>query len=206
MTPFLVAIVGGSGSGKTWLARQLKASLRRRAILLSLDDFYKDCSHLSPIRRARLNFDHPRAIDWPCFERILQKLAAGQPVQAPLYDFRTHSRVRSTRNVKPAGLVLVDGLWLLRRPSVRHLFALKIFIQCPRAKRLRRRLARDLQDRSRSRASVLWQFKTTVEPMHRKYVQPQSRYADLILRSPWTRSQALKLTTAITKKGLRSTL
>jgi uridine kinase len=97
-------------------------------------------------------------------------------------------------------------LWLLRRPSVRRLFRLKIFLQCPSATRLRRRLARDLQGRSRARASVLWQFRTAVEPMHRKYVQPQCSHADLILRSPCSRSQVLKLTKAITEKGLGSAL
>jgi uridine kinase len=177
-----VAIVGGSGSGKTYLARRLQQSLGENAIHLALDDFYLDRSHLTPGRRARLNFDHPRAIDWPLFEKVLRALRRGRGAMVPEYDFATHSRRGARRRLEPCQVVLVDGLWLLRRPSVRRLFSLAVFLDCPAEVRLSRRLERDMASRGRTRKSVIEQFRSTVEPMHRAYVEPQRRYAHIILQ------------------------
>jgi uridine kinase len=181
-TALLVAIVGGSGSGKTWLAEKLQAALPGKTARLSLDDFYRDRSHLSAARRAKLNFDHPRAIDWAAVERVLRDLLAGRPARVPCYDFKTHCRLRRSRILGPRPIILMDGLWLLRRPALRRLFALRIFLDCPAHTRLQRRLSRDLLSRGRTRASVEEQFRTSVEPMHVKYVAPQSRRADVVLR------------------------
>ena len=180
-SPILVAIVGGSGAGKTWLADQLQAILGTKAARLSLDDFYRDRSGLSPSRRATINFDTPRAIDWVSFERVLQLCLAGKTARIPCYDFKTHCRLRSSKLLKPRPIILVDGLWLLRRPSLRRLFSLSIFLDCPASLRLRRRLARDVLTRGRNRASVEEQFWNTVQPMHLKYVAPQARWAEVVL-------------------------
>jgi len=177
----LVAIVGGSGAGKTWLAERLLAAFVRQAARLSLDDFYRDRSHVPPARRARVNFDDPRAIDWPAVERVLQVLRDGRPARVPVYDFATHCRLPRTKTLLPKPVVLVDGLWLLRRRTVRRLFALTVFIECPVRLRLRRRLARDVRERGRTPISVRWQFRETVEPMHRRHVAPQARWADVVL-------------------------
>ena len=178
----LVAIVGGSGSGKSWLADKLAAVLAPDAARLSLDDFYRDRSHLSPARRARLNFDHPRAIDWPALEAVLRKCSQGRAVPLPCYDFKTHCSGPGRRILKPERIILVDGLWLLVRPSIRSSFAFKIFLDCDARTRFRRRLARDRRERGRTKASVREQFRETVEPMHRRYVAPQAKYADIVLR------------------------
>jgi uridine kinase len=177
----LVAIVGGSGSGKTWLADKLQAGLGSKAARLSLDDFYRDRSHLPPSRRATINFDNPRAIDWSGFERVLRDCRAGKAVRIPCYDFKTHCRLRSSKLLKPKPIIIVDGLWLLRRPSLRRLFSLSIFLDCPMSIRLQRRLARDLLTRGRTRTSIHRQFLKTVEPMHRRYVTPQIRWAEVVL-------------------------
>ncbi len=183
--PILLGIVGGSGSGKTRLAQQLQAQLRGRALRVSQDDFYLDRSHLAPLRRTRLNFDHPRAIDWPSLEHVLRQLRTGRAARRPCYDFKTHCRRRRGKVLRPKPLIIVEGLWLFRRPSLRKLFAVRVFLDCPAAIRLRRRLTRDLQARARTRASVLRQFRDTVEPMHRKYVAPQARWAQIVLRGNW---------------------
>jgi uridine kinase len=197
--PVLVAIVGGSGSGKTWLARKLEQALAPRAACLSLDDFYRDRSHLSPGRRARLNFDHPRAIDWSRLEQALLALLAGRPAAVPTYDFETHSR-RTTENLLPAKpLIILEGLWLLRPPSLRRLFSLAIFLDCPCSTRLRRRLQRDLVSRGRSRASVEEQFRRTVEPMHRRYVAPQAQLADVVFRRNCSQRQVRALASRLEK-------
>jgi uridine kinase len=178
----LVGIVGGSGSGKSWLAEQLADYLQPTAARLSLDDFYQDRSSLSAGRRARINFDHPRAIDWKSLERVLRDFGAGQPAKVPCYDFATHCRAGS-KSVEFKPILLVEGLWLLRRPSVRRLFAFTIFLECPPRLRLQRRLERDLASRGRSAESIRMQFRTMVEPMHRKFVASQIRYADVTVRT-----------------------
>ena len=127
--PLLVALVGGSGSGKTWLARKLCSELGRSAVRLALDDFYRDQSHVAMAQRGRINFDHPRAIDWDSFERVLRECLLGCPVSVPVYDFKTHSRQAKARTFQPRPIILVDGLWLLHRPSLRRLFPASIFLK-----------------------------------------------------------------------------
>jgi uridine kinase len=179
--PLLVGIVGGSGSGKSWLADKLLAALDGQAVRLSLDDFYLDRSHLPPARRARLNFDHPRAIDWPRVEQVLVDLQANRPTRVPNYDFKTHCRLAGEKLLQPKPFILVEGLWLLRRASLRRRFGWRIFLNCPTRTRLRRRLARDLLARGRTRQSIQEQFWHTVEPMHQVFVAPQIRWAHLVL-------------------------
>ena len=183
--PLLVAIVGGSGAGKSWLAEKLLAALQPDAARLSLDDFYRDRSRLSPARRARLNFDHPRAIDWKAFEKCLRACAAGKSCRLPRYDFATHTRRVGQTVLRPKPVMVVDGLWLWHRPGLRSLFALRIYIECSQPTRLSRRLGRDQRARGRDRQSVLRQFRETVEPMHARYVAPQKKWATLRLRGKW---------------------
>ncbi len=193
----LIAITGGSGSGKTWLADQLHLLLGEITARLSLDSFYLDRSHLPPARRARLNFDHPHAIDWPCVERVLGDCKAGRTTRLPRYDFTTHTRVSNGEPWHPKPLILMDGLWLLHRPAVRRLFDLSILMDCPERTRLRRRLKRDVAERGRTPASVRRQFRETVAPMHRRFVQPQKRRADLVLTSPCSEASVHELTDSI---------
>jgi uridine kinase len=198
--PILIAIVGGSGSGKTWLAKRLEDKLGRMATRLSLDDFYRDRSHLSPAQRARLNFDHPRAIDWPRFEQALRDLRAARPAGVPCYDFATHRRPRErVLHAKP--IILVEGLWLLRRRQLARAFELSLFLDCPARVRFQRRLQRDLRSRGRTVDSIRRQFRTTVEPMHRRHVVPQSRLADLRIKTIPGRRQVIDLAARI--RGLR---
>jgi uridine kinase len=189
----LVAIVGGSGSGKTWLAEKLKRALAPKAACVSLDDFYTDRSHLSPRRRARLNFDHPRAIDWPALERVLEQLYEGQQVRVPCYDFETHSRLSRTKVVRPKPIILIEGLWLLRRASIRRLISVSIFVDCPSGTRLRRRITRDVVSRGRTDASIRRQFLQSVEPMHKRFVVPQINLADCVLSEKCDRREIRRL-------------
>jgi uridine kinase len=191
----LIAIAGGSGSGKTWLAEKLERALGPRVARLSIDNFYLDRSHLPPSRRARINFDHPRAIDWACLEKALADLLADRSATVPVYDFKTHARLRS-RRVPPQPLILLEGLWPLTRRAVRRLAHLSVFLNCPSSLRLRRRIQRDLAARGRTRASVERQFRDSVEPMHVRFVVPQRQHADVIIEGtcgPHLRSLVAKI-------------
>lgn len=158
------------------------SALSPHAAHLSLDDFYRDCSRIRPERRGKINFDNPRAIDWETMESVLNQLRAGQHVQLPRYDFKTHCRLRGKNALAHKPVVLVDGLWLLHRRSLRRIFGLKIFVDCPVRTRRGRRLTRDLRSRGRSRASILEQLQKTVEPMHARFVEPQQKWADVVVR------------------------
>jgi uridine kinase len=177
----VVAIIGGSGSGKTWLAHQLEQALRPNVARLSVDDFYRDRSGLPPGRRARINFDHPRAIDWPTLEVALNNLVRGRTALVPRYDFKTHSRSPSGRRQQPRPIILIEGLWLLHRARLRRLISLSIFLECAARLRLGRRLARDLASRGRDPESIREQFRHKVQPMHQRFVKPQKAKADVVL-------------------------
>src|SRR5579859_2463241 len=171
--PKLIAIVGGSGAGKTRLAERLQHALGPRTARLSQDDFYRDLGHLPPSSRVTVNFDHPRAIDWLSFEAVLRDCRAGGATAVPQYNFDTHTRLPEKRTLIPGPLVLVEGLWLLWLRQVRDLFDLKIFLDCPEPIRLERRLARDAVERGRTPESVRRQFFRQVAPMHERFVAPQ---------------------------------
>jgi uridine kinase len=189
----LVAIIGGSGAGKSYLAGLLQEKLGAKATRLALDDFYLDRSACSPGRRARINFDHPRALDWAELENVLTQLASGKAASAPQYDFTTHTRRPVRRLVEPSPVVLVEGLWPCHRRSIRALFDLRIFLDCPEDMRLSRRLQRDVPQRGRSPESVRQQFFQTVAPMHHKFVRPQRQWSDLVMRKPAAAREVARL-------------
>ena len=180
----LVAIIGGSGAGKSYLAGLLQKKLGTKATRLAVDDFYRDRSACSPARRDQINFDHPRALDWAELEHVLTQLASGQAAAVPQYDFTTHTRRPARRFVEASPVVLVEGLWPCHRRSVRALFDMSIFLDCPEETRLLRRLERDVPQRGRSPESVRHQFFQSVAPMHHKFVRPQMQWSDLVIRKP----------------------
>lgn len=182
--PRLVAIVGPSGAGKSRLAHELQTRLGKDAARLCLDDFYRDRSHLTQGQRAGVNFDRPQSIDWAFFERVLARCRAGRPLQVPRYDFASHARLAKLEWWRPKPLVLVEGLWLLRRRAVRRLISFSVFMECACPLQLRRRLRRDALERGRSAGSVREQFWGRVVPMGERYVLPQARWADVVLTSP----------------------
>jgi uridine kinase len=180
----LIALVGGSGAGKTWLADRLCQEFGDEATSLSLDDFYRDLSHLSLAEREGVNFDAPEAIDWPLFEAVLRQLQNGSTVAAPRYSFVSHTRSDEWEPRRPRPFIFVEGLWLLRPPSIRALFDFTVFLDCAESLRWQRRLARDLNERGRTTDSIRRQFWSVVAPMHQRFVQGQQARADLVLEPP----------------------
>jgi uridine kinase len=177
----VVAIAGGSGAGKSWLAGELARRLAPRAAVLSLDRFYRDLSRLPPAERARRNFDVPTAIDWPLVVRSLRAMRAGQSPAIPRYSFSSHTRQKRWQRWRPVDVVLVEGLWPYWRRPLAGLFDLRLFKRGHAALRRQRRLARDTRERGRTPASVTDQWRRHVAPQHARYVRPQSRWAHQVL-------------------------
>jgi uridine kinase len=179
-----IAIVGGSGSGKTWLANKLCAELGKRAMRLSLDDFYRDLSPLPMVERERVNFDDPASVDWGVVLGVMDALTRGEAAQVPVYDFATHTRRQQTRTLAPRPLVFWDGLWLLCDKTMRERFDYAVYMDCAEPERFARRMTRDILERGRTEKSVRDQFVGHVQPMHAKFVEPQRALADTVLASP----------------------
>lgn len=193
----LIALTGGSGAGKTWLADRLCREFGDEAMPLSLDDFYRDLSHLNASEREKTNFDHPDAIDWPLFEDVLRKLKNGVTVSAPHYDFVSHTRLTEWESRTPAPLIVVEGLWLLWHPPVRQLFDLRVFLDCVQSLRWQRREARDLEERGRTPDSIRKQFWNVVAPMHDRFVEEQKAWADVLIEQSITQTEFGRLAAAI---------
>jgi uridine kinase len=180
----VIAIIGGSGSGKTWLSRRLAAAFPNEATCVSLDDFYFDRSHLSAQERRIVNYDDPQAIEWETLQKFVRAFRAGQQTGIPRYDFSTHCRDPQAIECRPTRLLIMEGLWLLTQPGVRELFDLSIYLECPAQTRLERRLARDVAERGRDADEVRRVFSTVVGPMHIEHVAPQRRFANVVLHDP----------------------
>jgi uridine kinase len=146
--------------------------------------------------RARLNFDHPDALETPLLVEHLKTLRAGQPVQIPTYDFRTHTRLAETRLVNPEPVILVEGILIFAEPALRELFDVKIFVDADADIRFMRRLERDMKERGRSLDSVIDQYMTTVRPMHLEFVEPSKRYAHVIIPEGGHNTVALDMVVA----------
>jgi uridine kinase len=182
--PLLVAIAGGSGAGKTWLSRHIAESFPGQVVTVSLDDFYRDRSRLAPGIRQRINYDHPRAIEWPLLRKFLENYRTGRKPMQPQYDFKTHCRAKKAMPCEVNPILVVEGLWALSRRDIRNAFDLTIYIDCPEQLRLERRVTRDVAERGRNASAVREQFRRSVAPMHRLYVESQRRWANLVLESP----------------------
>jgi uridine kinase len=189
----VVGIAGGTGCGKTTLARKIQEAFPGKTVLISQDSYYKDLSHLTLEERASVNFDHPDSLDFPLLAGHLKALKCGQSIEKPLYDFRVHSRAERMEAVGPNRLIIVEGILLFAMPDIRDQFDLKIFVDTDDDIRLLRRVERDIQERGRSFTSVKEQYLNTVKPMHEAFVQPSKKYADVIVPHGGENSMALSV-------------
>ena len=182
MKPITIGVAGGSGSGKTTVALKILERVGfDRIAYLSHDAYYRDASNLPPAERAQLNFDHPDSLDNDLLISQLKQLQAGQPVETPVYDFKTHSRLAETRRIDPQPVILVEGILIFADKQLRELMDVKIFVDTDSDLRFIRRLQRDIGERGRAPESVIQQYLRTVRPMHLEFVEPSKRYADVII-------------------------
>lgn len=177
--PFILGIAGGSGSGKSWLASYLQRELGLRACVVCQDWYYKDNGGLPPAEAAKLNFDHPKSIEASLLAKHLDRLHAGEVVEAPSYDYATHARMPTTHKVEPAPLIILEGLFVLCEPKVRERLDLAVYIDTPDDIRLLRRVQRDALERRVDLAETLRLYEYCVRPMHLKYLAPAAKKADL---------------------------
>jgi uridine kinase len=182
MDPVIIGVAGGTGSGKTTVAKEI---LRRagtpRIAFIQHDAYYKDLDTLPLAQRAMQNFDHPDALDNVLLIAHLQALKASRPVEIPVYDFTTHTRTAQTQPVEPQPVILLEGILIFADEVLRRLMDVKIYVDTDADIRFIRRLERDIQERGRTTESVVRQYLSTVRPMHLEFVEPSKRHADVII-------------------------
>ncbi len=182
MKPLIIGIAGGTGSGKSTVARKVADALDAATVaFLDMDAYYNHYPHLSLDERRRINWDHPDAFDWPLLLDHLTRLASGQPIEKPQYDFVAHLRRDETVRTRACEVVVIDGILLLSDPHVRELCEVKVFVDTDADIRFIRRLKRDILERGRPLEEIIDQYLTTVQPMHLEFVEPSKRYADVIV-------------------------
>src|SRR5262252_3716813 len=182
MLPMLIGIAGGTGSGKTTVARKLAEALPAgQAASIEHDWYYRDRSHLDAAARALINFDEPDALENDLLLADLMALKADRPVECPQYDFASHTRRAERRQVLPCPIILVAGILLFAVPSLRDAFDLRLFVDTDDDVRLLRRVRRDLEERGRDMKSIESQYLGTVRRMHQQHVAPSRAHAHLII-------------------------
>ena len=182
MRPFLVGIAGGSGSGKTTLANEISSNYdQKKVAIIEQDSYYINIPVINLKQKKKFNFDHPSAIDITLFEKDLKSLLEGKTINVPLYDFKTHSRLKEYRQLKPHHIIVVEGILVLHYPQIRELFSLKIFVDTPEDLRFNRRQKRDINERGRNEENIIEQYVNSVRPMHDKFVEPSKYFADEII-------------------------
>ena len=182
MRPLVIGIAGGTGSGKTTVARNLAAGLPAGVVsLIDHDSYYRDRKDLPFAERAALNYDHPDSLETELLVEQLGRLRAGEAVEVPMYDFTTHTRRIETRRIEPTPVIVVEGILVLQNSALRAKLDIKIFVDTDADIRVFRRIRRDLEQRARSFDSVRDQYYSTVRPMHLAFVEPSRRWADLII-------------------------
>tara|TARA_Y100000996_G_scaffold337783_1_gene274536 strand:+ start:267 stop:878 length:612 start_codon:yes stop_codon:yes gene_type:complete len=182
MNTMIIAVAGGTGSGKSFLARNLANTYSKKEILIiEQDSYYKDISNLDYKDRCKQNFDHPDAIDSILIENHLKKLLSGKTIYSPRYNFFKHLRERKEKKIKQRPIIIIEGILLLHYVKLHKFYTLKVFVETPEHIRINRRIERDIKFRGRTKSSIEKQYYSTVKPMHEEFVQPSKSYSDIVI-------------------------
>lgn len=182
MKPLVIGVAGGTGSGKSTVARNVAAALGDASVaFIDMDAYYVNHAQLDFEERRKVNWDHPNAFDWDLLVSQLAQLGGGAAIDKPVYDFVNHTRSAETVRIPPADVVVIDGILLFVDARVRDLCDVKVFVDADADVRLIRRIRRDMAKRGRPLADILEQYLSTVQPMHLEFVEPSKRYADVIV-------------------------
>lgn len=178
----IIGIAGGSGSGKTTVVKAIQNSLNKKVAVISQDSYYKDSSHIPVEERKNINFDHPDALDWDLLCQQLSDLKAGKTIRQPVYSYITCTRSKEdTVEVKPADVIIVEGILIFSVAKLRKLMDIKIFVDAEPDDRLMRIIYRDILERGRNMDTAFEHYCDTVKPMHLQFIEPSKRYADIII-------------------------
>lgn len=178
----IIGIAGGTGSGKTTVVNKILKELNSNNVLvISQDNYYRDHPELSFDERIKINFDHPRSIDFELLTEHVKLLKSGQNISQPVYSFITHGRIGETLQTQSRDVIIVEGILVLTYPELRDLFDLKIFVHADPDERLIRRIQRDIQERGRDLPEVLDRYRNTLKPMHEQFIEPSKNHADIIV-------------------------
>lgn len=178
----IIGIAGGTGSGKTTVVNQIINELPADEVcVLSQDSYYKATDDLSYEERTRINFDHPRAIDFELIIQHLKDLRNDKVIDQPIYSFVTHNRTKDTITTHPRKVIIVEGILIFNSEELRNLFDIKIFVHADADERLIRRVRRDISERGRDIDEVLNRYQDTLKPMHQQFIEPTKNFADIII-------------------------
>lgn len=177
----VIGIAGGTGSGKSTLIKKIKEEFHDEITILSHDFYYKQHDDISFEERKKLNYDHPNAFDTDLMIEHVRRLAAGETIERPVYDFTIHNRINETVLVRPAKVIVVEGILIFENKELLDLFDIKVFIDTDADVRIIRTILRDVNERGRTLESVVHQYLTTVKLMHEQFVEPSKKYADIII-------------------------
>ncbi len=201
----IVGIAGGTGSGKTTVVRKVMEKLpNEEVIMIPQDAYYKDNGHISPEERQKINFDHPDSLEFSLLIDHLNRLRAGKSIEMPVYSYLTCLRAKETKTVRPARVVLVEGILILADWGLRNILDIKVFVDADADDRLGRVIQRDIIERGRSVLAVLQRYHDTVKPSHLQFIEPSKRYADFIIPGGGENQVGIEVLISIIEKHLLS--
>lgn len=199
----IIGIAGGTGSGKTTVVNQIIEELKNEEVdVISQDSYYQDTSHLNYEERTKINFDHPKSIDFDLLVSHLKELKAGKSIQQPVYSFKEHNRTGETITIDPRKVIIVEGILILTHPDIREMFDIKIYVHADSDERLIRRLKRDIAERGRDLDEVLNRYQTTLKPMHQQFIEPTKEFADIIIPTNRYNTVAVDIVQTIIRQRL----
>ena len=200
----IIGIAGGTGSGKTTVVNKIINSFPAGEVaVIPQDSYYKDSGHIPPEERSKINFDDPAAIEWPLLVRHLKELRDNRTIQMPTYSYLTCTRQEETVEVRPADVVIVEGILVLCDPVLREMMDIKVFVDADADDRLIRVIARDCIERGRTPQMVIDRYQDVLKPMHCQYIEPSKRFADLIIPQGGSNTVAINLLTDYIESRLK---
>ena len=200
----IIGIAGGSGSGKTTVVKAITEQLKENVVVIPQDSYYKDLGHLSEEEKRVHNFDHPDSIDFELLRSQLKELREGRTVEQPIYSYITCGRSQETLTVKPADVIIVEGILIFTDPKLRKLMDIKIFVDADDDDRLMRVMSRDIVERGKTVEWVIERYSNTVKPMYLQFIEPSKRYADIIIPQGGHNKVAINVISATIEKSLAS--
>ncbi|WP_296636516.1 uridine kinase [Polaribacter sp.] len=199
----IIGIAGGTGSGKTTVVNKIIKQLPLDEVcVISQDSYYKATDDLSYDERTKINFDHPRAIDFELLIKQLKELKKGKTIQQPVYSFVTHNRTKDSVKTHPRKVVIVEGILIFNSEELRNLFDIKIFVHAETDERLIRRVRRDITERGRDIDEVLGRYQNTLKPMHQQFIEPTKNYADIIIPNDRHNNVAIDIVRSVINERL----